>query len=179
LPVQILTICGSLRTRSSNLALLEAVEQLAPVGIKISSYRDIAELPHFNPDLDLKDELPIQARNLRNQVAEADGILFAVPEYMHSLPGSFKNALDWMVGCQKFPGKPVVLAHVNTRHTFAPAQLEEVLKTMAAEVIQEAGFNLDYTTNQIDAEMICCNDKHVATIKRALRVFQDEILRRG
>ncbi|CTQ52974.1 FMN-dependent NADPH-azoreductase [Roseibium album] len=179
MPVQILTICGSLRTRSSNLALLEAVEQLAPVGIKISNYRDIAELPHFNPDLDLKDELPIQARNLRNQVAEADGLLFAVPEYMHALPGSFKNALDWMVGCQKFPGKPVALAHVNTRHSFAPAQLEEVLKTMAAEIIQEAGFNLGYTTNQIDKEMICCNDEHVATIKRALRVFQDEILHRG
>jgi chromate reductase, NAD(P)H dehydrogenase (quinone) len=178
LTVQILTICGSLRTHSSNLALLEAVEQLAPSGTKISRYRDIANLPHFSPDQDLTNQLPEEAQNLRDKVAAADGLLFAVPEYMHSLPGSFKNALDWMVGCQKFPGKPVALAHVNSRHAFAPAQLEEVLKTMAAEIVPEAGFNLGYTTNQIEKETICGNEEHVATITRAVEAFRDAILLR-
>ncbi|WP_428649810.1 NADPH-dependent FMN reductase [Roseibium sp.] len=171
MPFQILTFCGSLRAASSNRALLDAVEQLAPEGTTVRHYRGIAGLPHFTPDLDQDNLLPADARDLRQQVAEADGLLFAVPEYMHCLPGSFKNALDWMVGCQRFPGKPVALAHVTARHAFAPAQLEDVLKTMSARIVNEAGFNLDLKTNQLDAAAICADSGYAETIRTALSRF--------
>lgn len=175
MPYQILTFCGSLRSASSNRALLTAVKRLAPEGISIRRYEGIAELPHFTPDLDHDTFLPAAVRDLRDQVAAADGLLFAVPEYMHGLPGSFKNALDWMVGCQRFPGKPVALAHVSARHTFAPGQLEEVLKTMAATLVPEAGFNLGLTTNNVDVDLICSNAGHKATIVAALEAFRKSL----
>lgn len=170
--VQILTFCGSLRAASSNLALLTAAERLAPQGMTVRRYDRIEGLPHFTPDLDDDALLPAEARNLRDRVAEADGLLFAVPEYMHSLPGSFKNALDWMVGCPRFPGKPVALAHVNSRHAFAPGQLEEILKTMSARIVPEAGFNLDFTTNKVDVETILADTERMMILRTALLAFE-------
>ena len=32
---------------------------------------------------------------LRAAIAEADAVLFATPEYNHSIPGVLKNAVDW------------------------------------------------------------------------------------
>ncbi len=175
MPFHILTFCGSLRAASSNLALLAAIERIAPDGISVRRFDGIAELPHFTPDLDQDGMLPEKAQSLRDQVAAADGLIFAVPEYMHALPGSFKNALDWMVGCPRFPGKPVALVHVSTRHAFAPAQLEEVLKTMAASIVPEAGFNLGLSTNRVDADAIWRDEGHAETIRTALSRFRDTV----
>jgi len=173
--VSILTFCGSLRAASSNLALLEAAERLAPTGLSLERYGGIDELPHFSPDLDADDRLPEIVRDLRDLVAAAEGLLFAAPEYMHSLPGSFKNALDWMVGCTRFPGKPVALAHVSDRHAFAPVQLEEVLRTMSAEIVSEAGFSLGLSTNDVTAEGICGDAALSARIKSALERYRDHL----
>ncbi|MHA7777563.1 NADPH-dependent FMN reductase [Roseibium sp. M-1] len=176
MPFKILTFCGSLRAASSNLALLEAAERLAPAGMTLVRYEAIAELPHFTPDLDDDGLLPESVRDLRDRVAAADGLLFAVPEYMHALPGSLKNALDWMVGCTRFPGKPVALAHVTARHGFAPVQLEEVLKTMSAQFRADACFNLCLTSNALTAEKVI-NDPNLASIVReGLLRFQSALL---
>jgi len=168
---KILTFCGSLRTASSNLALLMAAERLAPEGLSLQRYDGVAALPHFSPDLDAEDRLPEIIRTLRGQVADADGLLFAVPEYMHGLPGSFKNALDWMVGCTQFPGKPVALAHVSDRHAYAPGQLEEVLRTMSASIIPEAGFSLSLATNDVTPDGIYADAVLAERIASALGLF--------
>jgi NAD(P)H-dependent FMN reductase len=170
--VSLLTFCGSLRAASSNLALLTAAERLAPEGVSLERYDAIAELPHFSPDLDADELLPEIVRDLRYRVAAADGLLFAVPEYMHSLPGSLKNTLDWMVGCTRFPGKPVALAHVSDRHAFAPGQLEEVLRTMAARIVPEAGFSLSLATNRLTAQEICEDARTSTLIRKALTGFR-------
>jgi NAD(P)H-dependent FMN reductase len=172
LPYRLLTFCGSLRAASSNLALLNAAERLAPDGLVLSRYDRIGDLPHFVPDLDIADALPEIVIDLRDQVARADGLLFAVPEYMHALPGSFKNALDWMVGCQKFPGKPVALAHVTSRHAFAPAQLEEILRTMSAEIVSEAGFSLGLASNAITTQTICADERLAAVVREKLELYR-------
>ena len=93
------------------------------------------------------------------------------PNTCTALPGSFKNALDWMVGCQRFPGKPVALCHVTARHAYAPVQLEEILKTMSARIVAEAGFNLDLKTNHLDVEAICADPGFIALIQSRLTAF--------
>ncbi len=50
--MKILAICGSLRARSSNLAVLQAAQMLAPRSLEITLFDGLEALPHFNPDRD-------------------------------------------------------------------------------------------------------------------------------
>jgi chromate reductase len=54
--MRLLAISGSLRRASTNTAALEALARLAPEGVKVLLYRDLANLPPFNPDDDIEDK---------------------------------------------------------------------------------------------------------------------------
>src|SRR5689334_7107866 len=51
--IRVLAISGSLRDASTNSALIRAAAQLAPFGVQVEIYGDLAQLPPFNPDLDI------------------------------------------------------------------------------------------------------------------------------
>src|SRR5213075_1156416 len=106
--VKIVAICGSLRAQSSNLKLLRKCIEIASPSMSIEIYDRLGELPHFNPDLDV-DEPPPIIRDLRDLLASAGGIIISTPEYAHGVPGSLKNALDWLVSAGELVGKPVLL----------------------------------------------------------------------
>ncbi|MEY2616468.1 MAG: hypothetical protein QOH78_2241 [Verrucomicrobiota bacterium] len=95
LDMRILAISGSLRSTSSNTTVLRAAQILAPPGVEVILYESLGVLPHFNPDLD-GDEPPQLVLELRSEVGLADGLLISSPEYAHGVPGSLKNALDWL-----------------------------------------------------------------------------------
>lgn len=91
----LLGIPGSLREGSFNRALLHAAVDLAPAGctLEVASIRGI---PLYNADLEKADGLPAAVSALKEKIAAADGLILATPEYNNSLPGVFKNALDWL-----------------------------------------------------------------------------------
>src|SRR5678815_5767847 len=94
--MRILAISGSLRRVSSNTTLLRVVGVLAPAGVEVTLYEGLADLPAFNPDLEGAEPSSLLA--FRAQLKEADGAFISSPEYAHGVPGSLKNALDWIVG---------------------------------------------------------------------------------
>ena len=134
--IRILAISGSLRRASTNTALLRAAAMLAPEGMTITLYSGLAELPHFNPDLEGAE--PPAVTDLRRQLRASDGLLIASPEYAHGVAGAMKNALDWLVGGEEFVDKPVALLNASQRATHAQAALAETVTTMAARVVAEA-----------------------------------------
>jgi chromate reductase, NAD(P)H dehydrogenase (quinone) len=137
--IRILGLCGSLRAASKNRRALEAVREAAPDGIEIRLWNGQGDLPHFSPDLDQPGlPLPPAVAAFHGEVAAADALLIACPEYAHGIPGAFKNALDWLVGSTEFPGKPVALLNVAPHASHAQAQLREVLKTMSADLVEDA-----------------------------------------
>ncbi len=138
--MRILAICGSLRAQSSNRALLEAVARLAPAAIDIAIYEDLRSLPHFDPDLDREQDVaPEPVAALRARISAADGVIICSPEYAHGVPGSLKNALDWLVSYPDFNGKPVVLWNASAAGgEHAQASLLETLRTMSAQVLVDA-----------------------------------------
>ncbi len=91
----ILGISGSLRKGSFNSSLLRAAAELAPAGstVEIASLHGI---PLYDGDLEAESGLPEAVRALKDRIATADGLLLATPEYNNSLPGVFKNAIDWL-----------------------------------------------------------------------------------
>jgi chromate reductase len=93
-PLKLLGIVGSLRSQSLNRALLNAVGELLPEGVSLSTFDRLGEIPHFDADLAAKgDPEPVVA--FKQAIAEADGLLIATPEYNYSVPGVLKNAIDW------------------------------------------------------------------------------------
>src|SRR5580704_11592210 len=50
--MRILALCGSLKARSANLSLLHVAAASAPEGTEVVLFEQLAELPHFNPDLE-------------------------------------------------------------------------------------------------------------------------------
>jgi NAD(P)H-dependent FMN reductase len=127
--MKIIAICGSLRAQSSNLTLLRAA---AANRAEVEIYDGLASLPHFNPDDDVEGAAPPPAvAALRKVLAESDGILISSPEYAHGVPGSLKNALDWLVSDGALVGKPVALISASPAGgQFARDSLVETLTTM-------------------------------------------------
>jgi len=90
----VLGLAGSLRKRSLNRALLDAVAAAAPEGVSLTVF-DLRPLPMYDGDLDVDGSVPLSVQALRDAVAHADAVWLATPEYNHSIPAVTKNALDW------------------------------------------------------------------------------------
>jgi chromate reductase len=107
--MQILGICGSLRKASLNMAALRACNELLPQGMTLH-ITSIADLPIFNQDV-FDAGIPEPAKRLRAEIAAADGLLFACPEYNFSLTAALKNAIDWASRPpnQSFQDKPAAM----------------------------------------------------------------------
>jgi NAD(P)H-dependent FMN reductase len=137
--MRVLAIPGSLRATSSNAALLRAATGVAPAGTVVTLYDGLGDLPHFSPDLDVEPAPPAVAA-LRAQIGAADALAISSPEYAHGMPGSLKNALDWLVSALEPIDKPVLVISASPGGAaHAHAQLLEVLRTMNLRVIDGGG----------------------------------------
>ncbi|HZO02577.1 MAG TPA: NADPH-dependent FMN reductase [Burkholderiales bacterium] len=106
--MKILGISGSLRKGSYNTALLRAAADLLPE-LEVGS---IAGIPLYDGDLEASQGIPPAVQALKAKIVESDGLLLVTPEYNNSIPGVFKNAIDWLsrppadIG-KVFGGRPV------------------------------------------------------------------------
>jgi chromate reductase, NAD(P)H dehydrogenase (quinone) len=91
----IIAIPGSLRKGSFNRALLNAARRVAPPGCRIE-VAGLEGIPLYDADLEAAQGIPPAVQALKDRIASADGVLLATPEYNASLPGVFKNAIDWL-----------------------------------------------------------------------------------
>jgi len=109
----IVGISGSLRRASYNTSLLGAAAPLMPnnTHLRIETIRGI---PLYDGDLEATEGIPQPVKALKEAVAAADALLLATPEYNNSIPGAFKNAIDWLSRPpadipRVFRGKPVAV----------------------------------------------------------------------
>ncbi|MBI3450914.1 MAG: NAD(P)H-dependent oxidoreductase [Acidobacteria bacterium] len=110
---RIVGISGSLRKGSYNTALLRAAAGLAPAGTQVD-IASIAGIPLYDGDVESAQGLPAAVTALKDHLATSDGILLVTPEYNSSIPGVFKNAMDWLSRPSKdiprvFGDKPVAI----------------------------------------------------------------------
>jgi len=138
-PVRVLLVSGSTRAGSGNTAALVSAAAVAPRGVTAVLYDGLARLPAFNPDDD-GDRLPPEAGALRAEIAAADAVLFCTPEYAGTLPGSFKNLLDWTVGGGEMYGKPAAWINVAApgRGQGAQDAMASVLGYVGAVIVEPA-----------------------------------------
>jgi chromate reductase len=149
----ILAISGSLRTRSANLTILENIKKIFADRINIEIYKDLARLPQFNPDLD-NETPPDEVLNLRRKIREADGVLICTPEYVFSVPGALKNALEWTVSSADFYNKPTALITASSLGGKAHESLVLILKTIDAKIGENAALLISHAQTKIKDEKI-------------------------
>lgn len=92
---RIVGLSGSLRQGSYNSALLRTAGELMPAGSELV-IRSIRGIPLYDGDVEATEGIPEPVTALKDEIAAADGLLLVTPEYNNSIPGVFKNAIDWM-----------------------------------------------------------------------------------
>jgi chromate reductase len=132
---------GSLRAGSYNAALLRAAVATAPAGhmLEVHSIRGI---PLYDGDVEAAEGVPAAVGAIKDAIAVSDGLLLVTPEYNNSIPGVFKNAIDWLSRPpadikRVFGGKPVALLGASpggfgtilSQNAWLP-----VLRTLGAEL---------------------------------------------
>ena len=164
--MRILALSGSLRSGSSNTALVHAAREVAPEGVEVVIYDGLADLPHFNPDLGTEEVAP-SVTDFRQQMKRSDAVLLSSPEYAHGVPGTLKNALDWLVSSGETVGKPFALINTSPRSVHAQASLREILTTMAAVVVPEASITLPLGDKKDEAS-IAADSELAARLRSAM-----------
>src|SRR5215813_3803764 len=91
--IVVVGIAGSLRRHSYNRGLIRAAAAVAPAGVTVRIF-DLDGVPLYNQDVEDAGE-PQMVVQMKREIAAADALLIATPEYNHGVPGVLKNALDW------------------------------------------------------------------------------------
>jgi chromate reductase len=135
--MRLLAVSGSARRGSYNTALLAAAAAEGPPDTEIVVWRGLAEIPAFDEDL---DRAPPGVVSLVDEIARADAVLFATPEYNASVPGALKNALDWVswpVDLSPLRDKPTAVVGASRGifgAVWAQAELRKILRAIGAQV---------------------------------------------
>jgi chromate reductase len=169
--VKTLAISGSLRKGSYNTAALRAAAELVPDGMSLQ-IADISQIPLYNDDV-RQAGYPPAVQTFRQQIAAADALLFATPEYNYSMSGVLKNAIDWASRPPDPPvlGKPAGImgatpgmwgaarAQYHLRQCFVflnmfPVNKPEVFIAQAASKFDAQGKLTDPTTRDIIGQLL-------------------------
>ena len=132
--MRILAISGSLREGSLNTRLLREIAERAPAGVEIEIWNGLRSIPPYDADED-SELAPEPVHALRQAIAQADGLLFATPEYNSSIPGVLKNAIDWASrprASTPLQGKPAAVVGATTGQFGAVWAQAEVRKVLAS-----------------------------------------------
>lgn len=172
-PIRIVALSGSLRKASSNSALLRVAASLAPQHVHVTLFDGIGDLPHFTPDLE--ENAPAKVIDFRAQIGAADGLMIASPEYAHGVPGTMKNALDWLVGGSEIVNKPIALLNTAPRAAHAYAALTEILTVMSAMLVPDACIILPQAIHKLDEAAIAGCAPITKAMSVALEALADSI----
>lgn len=173
---RVLLLSGSTRDGSTNTAALRAAQAVAPPGTVTVMYGGLAGLPAFNPDDD-REPLPAPVAELRREIAAADALLICTPEYAGTLPGSFKNLLDWTVGGTEMSGKPVAWINVAAegRGGGAHETLALVLSYVTADVITAASRRLPLSRAAVNGQGLVTDPQYLRELAEVLAAIVDYV----
>lgn len=136
--LNIAVIIGSLRKDSFNKQLVMALDKLNHPTLKLNLLK-IDDIPLFNQDNE--NNMPPSVATLKKLVTDADGVLFATPEYNRSIPGVLKNIIDWGTrpyGQNVWKNKPIGIIGTspgNVGTAAAQAHLRSILVSIGAVLL--------------------------------------------
>lgn len=146
----ILAICGSTRDKSSNKDIIDAITKLGQEHLTITNF-DISTLPYFNQDI-TNEKTPQIVIDFREAINNADGVLICTPEYVFSLPGILKNAIEWTVSTTVFSNKPTALITASSSGVEAHKSLLLVMNTLGIKTNEDMCLLISGVKSKLNAE---------------------------
>ncbi len=116
--MKLLTFAASLREGSLNRKLIRVAARYAEEAgaeVDLVHFRELAP-PLYNADVQENDGFPAETQRWKELLETCDGMIIASPEYNYSLPGTLKNAVDWISRIRPGPlrGKTALLISTST-----------------------------------------------------------------
>jgi chromate reductase len=173
---KIIAIIGSTRANSSNFKLVAKIEALSKDIFDFTIFDEISSLPHFNPDLD-NEHPPETVANFRQQIDEADGVIICTPEYIFSLPGSLKNAIEWCVSTTVFSQKPVGLITASASGDKANEELQLIMQTLETKFIEDTTLLIKGIKGKINDHLEIADSETLANVLKFITAFHDLLKR--
>jgi NAD(P)H-dependent FMN reductase len=170
--IKIFAINGSTRKNSSNFKILKHISENIKEEFEVEIFEELDQLPHFNPDLD-QETLPEKVIEFRNKIAQADGVLICTPEYVFSLPGTLKNALEWCVSTTIFAGKKTGLITASASGEMGHEQLLLVMKTLEAKFDDASQLLIQGIRGKIDNEGNVINPETEKALESFITNFEN------
>jgi len=173
--MNILAISGSARALSTNTALLKFMLRVAPEGMQLKVFHQLADLPVFSADAE-GENTPAEVEAFMALVAEADALIISSPEYIRAIPGGLKNAIDWLVSGFAVIDKPIVLVHASHRGDDMLASLRLVLSTLSNNFVKQLFLRLPLVGKSLeDIDNYLEQAEQKATVVAFLCQFQTVI----
>jgi chromate reductase len=150
--MKILGIGGTLRKDSFSRVLLNYAQQTLQENAEME-IAAIADLPIFNQDKE--QDLPELVSGFKQQIEKVDALLFVTAEYNHSIPGFFKNAIDWAsrpYDDNSFKDKPGAVISSSTGMfggVRAYMELRQVLDSLNVHLVNKPEVNVAKVAEKI------------------------------
>lgn len=155
---QVLAIIGSANTQSANLYVVQQLAALAQDKFRVNIYNELKQLPHFDPDLSVSNT-PTAVLELRQQIADADGVIISTPEYVYSIPSGLKNAIEWCVATTIFANKPTGLITAAANGLKGHEELQLIMRTVEARFTGPTTLLIQGIKGKLDAQGQLTDDK--------------------
>ncbi|GKT04081.1 NADPH-dependent FMN reductase [Furfurilactobacillus sp. WILCCON 0119] len=148
-----IAIVGTNASKSYNRVLLNYMKSHFADQAEIE-VQEIKDVPLFNEDA--MTDIPTVIENIDQKILAADGVIFGVPEYDHSVPACLKSLIEWLSSARhSFNHKPVMIVggSYGIQGTVrAQMNLRQILDSpgVNAEVLPGNEFQLANVTQKLD-----------------------------
>ncbi|MCY7297958.1 MAG: NAD(P)H-dependent oxidoreductase [Ilumatobacteraceae bacterium] len=169
---------GSLRTGSSNTALIRLAQRIAPPELTIEIIDWVDQLPWMNPDLET--DPPEIVQRWWSALRGADALIIGMPEYNGTPTALAKNAIDWATrppADRAIAGTAVAFLSAAGRSGGQNSQnsVTPVLGFMGASIVEEPPVRLSMLGDRLDADGSTDDPEIIDAVAAKLRAIVDAL----
>ncbi|MFA7326944.1 MAG: NADPH-dependent FMN reductase [Candidatus Kapaibacterium sp.] len=172
--MKILAISGSTKPNSTSHKILNHIKLKFENIFELEIFDGIEKLPHFNPSI-TDEELPREVLDFRNRIVNADGIIFCTPEYVFSIPGSLKNAIEWCVSTTIFSHKPTAMIIAAASGEKAFESLSLILTTIETVLPEESKLLIQGAKGKVNTNGEITDSDTLEQIERVIQSLMSTI----
>ncbi|MBM9549063.1 NAD(P)H-dependent oxidoreductase [Leptospira sp. 201903074] len=171
---KILAISGGISPTSYNKKILQTLQNSFSEECEFKIYDEIEKFPFFASGIS-DEETPMVIKDFLNKIQIADGVFICSPEYVFSIPGVLKNALEWAVSSVVFTDKPVALITAASVGEKAHESLLLVLKTIGAKLSEETNLLISGVKGKVSLDGQITDEPTKLAIKNLMDVFLNSL----